>query len=575
MKKFILYFTFLAAATVPMLAQGPTAGSMSGQILGSDGKPLPDATVVLERNGTEAKSINTSADGRFTVDSLPPGEYTVVLVSRGKRLQTSKRVVIEAGAANKFSLDFADSQSVAAGSGEIVIAASAPTIQLDSAQVARAYDTNTVRSLPLLDRQYQQLIGLMPGVTPPEISEDRVQDPQARRTFHVNGLSSSANAYFQDGSYQVEPFSGQPSRIAPNESIQQMNVRTSNYNAEHGYAAGSWTNTVTRPGTNGLHGSAFGLNTNRYFVARNPLNSSTGNPGFNRNQFGGSVGGPIIANKTFVFGAYEGLIRRGEVLQLLSVPTADFRAGNFSSLSNGGVFNPASGSAIGAGRMPFPGGRIPVTSLNATSQAILAGLPLPNQPGQANNLVGGARLLEDNHRFDGKLDHRFSERSTGFFRYGFTQGSVDRGSLLGVLGDAAQSDLRNHNAVARLTQSFTNNLAGEFRAGFSRYRNLLQVGGNSSLLNQNLAAQGFSGGLPQINIAGFGSFGLPGNYPSKQVNNTFDFATNWNWHNGMHHLKFGAQLVAFRTSGFDAGAFSPRGTFNFGAGGTSEVDPIG
>jgi len=547
---------------------------MSGQILGGDGKPLSDATVVLEQGGMQAKSITTSADGRFMVDSLPPGEYTVVLVSRGKRLQTTKRVLIESGSASNFSLTFGDSQTETTKGGEIVIAASAPTIQLDSAQVSRAYDTNTVRSLPLLDRQYQQLIGLMPGVTPPEISEDRVQDPQGRRTFHVNGLPSSANSYFQDGSYQVEPFSGQPSRIAPNESIQQMNVRTSNYNAEYGYAAGSWTNTVTRPGTNGLHGSAFGLNTNRFFVARNPLNSTTGTPGFNRNQFGGSVGGPIIANKTFMFGAYEGMIRRGEVLQLLSVPSADFRAGNFSSLTNGAVFNPASGSAMGAGRMPFPGGRIPAISLNARSQAILAGLPLPNQPGQANNLVGGAALIEDNHRFDGKLDHRFSERSTGFFRYGFTQGSVNRGSLLGVLGDAAQGDLRNHNAVASLTQSFTNNLAGEFRAGYSRYRNLLQAWGDSSVLNQSLSAQGFSGGLPQINIAGFGSFGLPGNFPSKQVNNTFDFATNWNWHNGMHHLKFGAQLVAFRTSGFDAGAFSPRGTFNFGPGGTSSPTAI-
>ncbi len=574
MKRFLVCCTALIAAGISLWSQGTAGGSMSGQILGSDGKPLPEATIVLEQGGAQAKSISTSADGKFVVDSLPPGEYTVVLVSRGKRLQSSKRVVIEPGSANTFSLTFGDSQMEPEVKGEIVIAASAPTVQLDSAQVARAYDTNTVRSLPLLDRQYQQLIGLMPGVTPPEISEDRVQDPQARRIFHVNGLPASANGYFQDGSYQVEPFSGQPSRIAPNESIQQMNVRTSNYNAEYGYAAGSWTNTVTRPGTNGVHGSLFGLNTNRYFVTRNPLNSSASTPGFNRNQFGGSIGGPIIANKTFVFGSYEGLIRRGETLQLLSVPSVDFRAGNFSSLSNGGVFNPASGNSMGFGRMPFPGARIPVTALNATSQAILAALPLPNQPGQANNLVGGAKLLQDNHRFDGKIDHRFSERSTGFFRYGFTQGSVDRGSLLGVLGDAARSDLRNHNAVASLTQSFSDTMAGEFRVGFSRYRNLLQAGGNASALNQNLAALGFTGGIPQINISGFGSFGLPGNYPSKQVNNTFDFATNWNWHNGMHHLKFGAQLVAFRTAGFDAGPFSPRGTFNFGPGGTSSPTAI-
>jgi len=565
-----------AVAAIASTAFGQTsAGSVSGQITGTDGKGFGNVTVKMEaESGGAARSATTGADGRFTIVDVQPGVYTVMLESPDRSWKDSRRVTISRSDSSALNLSFSDSSKQGDEFTTLEIKADAPTIQTESAQSSRAYDTGYVRALPLFDRQYQELTGLMPGVTPPVVSEDRIEDPQATRSFNVNGLPAFSNAYFQDGSYQVESFSGRPSRIAPNESIQQMNVLTSNYNAEYGFSAGSWVNTVTRPGTNGVHGSLFGLNTNRFFAARNPLNSSENTPGFNRNQFGGSVGGPIIANKTFFLLAYEGLIRRGETLQVLTVPSAGFRAGNFNQLTGGGIFNPASGNASGAGRTMFAGSQIPASSINPVTRALLGQLPLPNQVGTANNLVGGATLLEDLHRFDGKIDHRFSEASTGFFRYGATHSSVNRGSLLGSLGDGAQADLKNHNAVASVTQSFSTRLAGEFRVGYSRYRNLIQPWGDSLNLNRDLAAQGFANGLPRIEIAGFGSLGLPGNYPSKPVNNTFDFATNWNWHNGMHHLKFGAQAIYIRADGFDAGVFSPRGTFFFGPGGTSSPAAI-
>lgn len=546
-----------------------TMGTLSGQVKGTNGQGLSNATVILEGPSSTGKRASTTSDGRFSIDGLPPGVYTVMLEFEGRRLSSSDRVTIAASGNTSVSLSFDDTGARTAGTGELEVKAQALTIQSHSAQVSRSYETNFVRALPLLDRQYQQLIGLMPGVTPPVISDDAIADPQATRTFNVNGLPAFANAYFQDGAYQVESFNGRPSRVAPNESIQQLDVLTSNYNGEHGFAAGSWNNTVTRPGTNGFHGSAFGLNTNRYFVTRSPLNSTPNTPGFNRNQFGGSAGAPIVKDKTFIFGSYEGLIRRGETLQLLTVPSAEFRAGNFGQLTGGAIYNPFSGNALGVGRVPFPGGRIPSAQISPVAQLLLGQLPPPNLDGSVNNLVGGAALRQGIHRWDGKIDHRFSEKSTGFFRYGFTQSAVDRGSLLGPLGDAAHAGLRNHNAVASVTQSFTTRLAGEFRAGFSRYRNRIHAAPDATGLTEGLAARGFAGGLPQINIAGFGSYGLAGNYPSKPVNNTYDLATNWNWHNGMHHLKFGAQLVHFRADGFDPGWFSPRGTFGFGPGATA------
>ncbi len=557
------------------------SGKITGRVAGEDGRGMDDVAIRLESGGTTAATGRSTADGTFTIENVPPGTYSIILEGGGVSFRNPTAITVGSGSTAPIDISFSQEEPAAGEAGELIIQAQAPTIQSDSSEVSRGYDTRFVRSLPLADRQNQDLISLMPGITPPVISQDRIEDPQARRSFNVNGLPAWASAYHQDGSYQSEPFSNKPSRVSPNESVQQLNIATSNFNGERGFAGGSWVNTITRPGTNNLHGSIFGLHTGRFFTARNPLNPNSNDPGFNRNQFGGSIGAPIVKNKTFIFGAYEALLRRGEVLQLDSVPTLDFRAGNFSALDGGVLYNPATGNALtGAGRTPFAGNRIPASSLSPVSQALLASLPAPTQLGSANNLAGNVGMLEDVHRFDGKVDHRFSPRSTGFFRYGFTHGSVNRASILGPLGDGAQAELRNHSATASYTHSLSNTLAAEVRAGYARYRNAISPWGDSASLDQDLAALGFSNGLPQITIAGFGSYGLAGNYPSRPVNNNWDIATNWNWHTGMHHVKLGAQAIQYRTSGFDAGPFSPRGSFSFGpgatalpGGSTSQFDP--
>ncbi len=568
------FFRYLAIAVITAaIGWSQQPGQLTGKVTDMLGQGVGRAEIRLKNaSGTVVRTM-AAEDGIFTFDSLPAGSYTVEIESAGRTQSSTKTLEINRSAPSSIELVF-DDQSRSAGSatGTIEIKAAAPTIQADSAEISRAYNTRLVRSLPLIDRQNQELISLMPGVTPPVLVEDRIVDPQRSRLFNVNGLPDFANAYFQDGSYQNENYSGKQSRIAPNSSVQQLNIRTSNYNAEHGFSAGAAVNTVTRPGTNSVHGSLFGLHTNSFLTTRNPVNFGPSTPNFNVNQFGGSAGGSIIKDKTFWFLAYEGYLRRGGVLQIATVPDQALRTGNFSQVQGLTIFNPNSGLTTGANRTPFPGNRIPTSSLNPVTQRILAELPAANLSGSANNLVGSALLREDQHRMDGKVDHRFSEKSTGFLRYGFTHGSVDRASIMGPLGDGAQAGMRNHNAVASLTQSLSNTLAAEFRVGYSRFRNAISPFVTDAALAGDLAARGFNQGLPQISIVGFGSYGLPANYPSKPVNNTFDAATNWNWHNGMHHLKIGAQAIHIRADGFDVGAFSPRGSFFFAPGGTSSIN---
>lgn len=554
-----------------------SGGKLTGRVTNDRGEALQEAEVRLRSSAGVQQRTRSDERGMYSFDNVAPGTYNVEIETNGK-IQSSPGVIeIGSTAMTMAQLVFEGPQTTPAPpTGPVTIEATSSPIQSSSAEVSRAYETRAVRSLPLIDRQNQELISLMPGVTPPVLLEDRVTDPQRTRIFNINGLPDVANTYFQDGAYANENYSGRATRIVSNEAVQQLNVKTSNYNAENGLAGGGWINTVTRPGTNGLHGSLFGLHTNRYLTRRSPVNFSTNQPGFNVNQFGGSVGGPVIKDKTFWFGAYERYNRRGSVLQIDTVPGMGIRGGDFSGVSGFTAYDPNSGTATGQNRVPLPGNRIPMFQMNPVSARILRELPQANLPGNANNLAGDALLLEDQQRIDGKIDHRFSEKSTGFFRYGLTHGNVERGSQLGALGNGATAGLRNHNAVASLTQSISTTLAAEFRVGFSRYRNRISpivLGGNT--MEQDLSNLGFNQGLPQISISGYGDYGYPANYPNKVVNNIYDAATNWNWHNGMHHLKFGVQAVAIRADGFDTGAFSRRGSFAFTPGATSSANMNG
>jgi len=347
--------------------------------------------------------------------------------------------------------------------------------------------------------------------------------------------------------------------------VQSFEVRTSNYNAEYGNSGGSWSSTITRPGTNAIHGSLFEFNTNSYFRAGRTMATSESSPRFNMNQFGGTAGGPIVPDKAFWFISYEGLLQRGRQEAVATVPAAGFGTGNFGQVPGAVLYNPFSGTSSGANRVPYGGNVIPASQFNTTAQQIFGLIPSPNLPGYTNNLTGNVPVLDDNHRIDAKLDHRLSERSTGFFRYGYTTGSVDQGSLLGVVGSPLNAEMRAMNALGSITQVFSTKLLAEFRLSYDRYRNRIGPWGDLSALN-GLAA--FPGGLPSINISGFSPLGFGADVPRKEVDNVFDGATNWMYHTGMHSFKFGLQGTELQSNGFMNPFFSSVGSFVFSPGAT-------
>jgi carboxypeptidase family protein len=539
-------------------APASAPGTFSGRLTGS-GMDGATVTVTSSANGA-SQTATTSSDGTFTFTNLMPGSYRVMVrLKSGLQLAENTLEVTPAGG----QLQVAFTSGPAGAAPNLELDGTAPTVETNSAEVSRSYDSQTIRSLPILDRQHQELITLMPGITPPVTATDRINDPQRTRTFNVNGQPAYTNLYNQDGAYDNEPFSGRPLRTEPNEAVQALEVRTSNYNAEYGIAAGSWASTITRPGTNALHGSLFEFNTNNYFRNGRALAASQTSPRFNTNQFGATAGAAAIPDKMFWFFSYEGYIQRGRQEAVATVPAAGFASGNFSQVPGATIFNPQS-TVFGASRTPFSGNTIPATQLNATSQRILGQIPAANLPGFSNNLVGSVPLLDDDHRLDGKIDYRFSEKTTGFLRYGFTQASVDQGSLLGAVGSPLNSEFRGMNAVASITQILTTDLLAEFRLGYDRYRNQVAPWNTTGIAGLT----GFPNGLPSINISGFSPLGLPANVPRKETDNVFDGASNWMYHTGMHSLKIGVGARELQSNGFSNPFFSSLGSFQFGPGAT-------
>jgi hypothetical protein len=179
--------------------------------------------------------------------------------------------------------------------------------------------------------------------------------------------------------------------------------------------------------------------------------------------------------------------------------------------------------------------------------------------------VGPIRLLDDNHRIDGKIDERFSEKSTGFLRYGYSQASVDQGSLLGPLGAPLNAEFRAMNAVGSVTHIFTKNFLAELRLGYDRYRN--RIAPWDLALPGNFTTA-FPNGVPSINIFGFSSIGVPANVPRKEIDNVYDGTAAFMWHTGMHSLKFGVYGRELQSNGFANPYFSGLGSFLFGPGAT-------
>src|SRR5262245_58542199 len=352
LRQFFLVSVFAAITAVPVAAQSHLA-TIRGVIVDPSGAPVPDVAVRAVNEATgEVRSATTRADnGRFAIPALQPGLYRVEAEKQGFAQRTDR---IELQVNQERWLDLA--LTVGPVTEKTAVVAFIEPVDRDSAALSTVIEERQVAGLPLDGRNYLELSLLAPGTAPaPQGSASSLRGDFA---LTANGGREDAQGFLLDGVYNVDPKLNTPGVRLPVDAIQEFGVLTNGYDSSFGRNAAGQINVVTRSGTNEFRGSLYGFVRTRALNARNffaPSNEPA--PDYNREQVGGSIGGPIVRNRTFFFGDYEHTHLREGITQLTNVPTDLERRGNFSQSLLPPPRDPQSGQ-------PFPNQTIPDFYIN-------------------------------------------------------------------------------------------------------------------------------------------------------------------------------------------------------------------
>ncbi|MDX2152444.1 MAG: carboxypeptidase regulatory-like domain-containing protein [Bryobacteraceae bacterium] len=564
---------FLAANKAD--AQMVTA-TLLGTVTDSSGAIIQDAAIVITETSTGVqRKTQSNSDGFYTQPYLPPGAYKVEIEVNGFKKFSRDNIELRVNSSVRVDA----SLEPGATTETVNVTAESPLLQTDRSDVNRTVSTQQVRELPIANRSFQALVGLLPGVTPPVANFTALEDPQGTNFYQANGQGNSANNVQVDGVDNNNPTLGLTIYIPPAEAVQEVNVSTSNYSAELGRAGGAVMNVVTRGGTNQYHGSLFHFHRNRDLRARNFFNFvPQPKPAFIRNQFGGTFGGPIVKNKTFFFGSYQGTLERRANTQLNTVPSAAWREGNFSGTPGLQLYDPFTGNADGTGRTPFVNNIIPRDRFSPITSRLLPFIPATTSAELANNLVGNVPFRYDGHNYDGRIDHSFNERNNIFVKYNYSPYKVAQDALLGfTVGDGVASKVRTHTVAINYNRQWSPTLIMEARAGYNRY--FADVNGNNiddplgsqlGIANPNpddISARG----MARFNVSGMPGMGPQVVYPLVNADNLFNVINNWTKIRGKHTIKWGADLRRIRADRFQPQGlgFGPRGRFDYNPGTTA------
>jgi len=531
---FVLGLSLLLAITA---AAQTHRASLRGIIYDANGAAIPSAAIKLTSPATGEVRENTSgAEGSYAFSSLPPGLYELTITKTQFMPQTQKiELLVNQELRKDITLQIGE---LPAG---VIDATYEASLQKENASLGTVIENRQITGLPLDGRNFYELSLLVPGAVPP--AQGSAGSARGDFAFSVNGAREDANNFLLDGVYNVDPklntFGVRPSV----EAIREFQMLTSTYDASFGRNPGAQVNVILNSGSNDFHGSAFEFHRNAAFDARNLFApASEPKPKYIRNQFGGSLGGPISRNRTFFFADYEGTRSREGITRITNVPTALERAGNFSQSLFGVPANPFTGQ-------PFTNGIIPDFFIHPVGRAIAALYPLPNRNEPFQNFVSSPILHDDNDSFDARVDHKLNDRADLVFRYSFGDRDLFEPftgptfSLVPGFGDTVNR--RSQNAMAALTLLITPNLVNESRLAFSRVASSVQQ--EASVLNSNVGLPTISPrerdlGLSFITITGFSPLGDEGNNPQNSVTNVYQFLNNSSYVHGNHLIKFGADL---------------------------------
>jgi hypothetical protein len=511
-------------------AAAQTTTTLMGTVTDKTGAVVPGAQVVATNTGTNlTRTAQTSMQGEYRMEFMPIGDYTVEVSANGFRKSVQNGVTLQINVPTRVDARL----DVGQISESVEVSAAAVSVNTDNAQIGRTVETAEITSLPIVGRNVYTLLSLTPGVS--SNSNSIVLGFPEQRTMINGGVDGGAGSvnYYLDGGNNMTGLRN-TGNIAPNpDAVEEFRVVTNSYSAEYGRFAGGMVNIITRSGTNAFHGSAFEFVRNDAFNAYDwgalsiaPLR---------RNQFGGSLGGPIRRDKTFFFATYSGL--RQNISQFLNsavVPTSLERSGNFSQ-SKTKPNDPTNGNA------PFAGGIIPASRFDAVALNIL------NKYVPAANLTGNGwqGFVPNPYNTDEvliKIDHAISDRHrlTGSY---YTTAGTNTIQPAGNLPWSTQSfNWRQQNINLSETASIGASMVNQFWTTYTR-----NFGGRLNLPGLSLHDFGSTfmpqgtPSLPQITVTGFFTLGQSIAGPNAGTN-FYSVRDSLSYTKGRHTFRFGGEL---------------------------------
>ncbi len=607
----LLFLLLQATAVFGQVDQG----SVAGNVQDPSGAFVPNAKVtLLNKDVGLSLETTTNSSGEYIFTPVRIGNYSLSVTSPGFSTTTQQNVKVEVGQHLQVNVQL----KTGASAETVEVTTAPPQLQADEGSVGQVIGEKTVNDLPLNGRNFTFLAQLGAGVNTPQAD---TRGNAANGAFSANGLRPSQNNYLLDGidnnSDTVDFLNGTNFIVLPPvDAIQEFKVQTADFSADLGRAAGAVLNATIKSGTNSIHGSVWEFFRNDVLDAADWFSNNTGTPKaeLRQNQFGASIGGPIIKNKLFFFGDYEGLRVVQGVTSTASVPTLTERNSGYSNLSDrlqtktqpdalgriiplGTVLDPATTRPVGTGfvRDPFLGpgsacsvatttdfsvgcnlNQIPTARIDPNAVALLNLYPLPTSGGVTTNFSSSPKSTQNRNAFDVRADFNPSDKNQVFFRFSYVDNPQFIPGPFGGIADggAFQQGIQTakaDQAALGFTHAFSPSAVNVARAGFNHlHTTRFGPEGNTLGIPAQFGIQGIpqvpeNGGLPGFTFGGLSNLGGNNFLPSDEVSQTLQITDDFTKIYGKHSFKTGIeyQHVKFSTlqPAYSRGQFDYNGTY--------------
>ncbi len=536
---------------------------VTGRITDSSGGAIPDVKVVLTNTGNgAARDTKTNNLGYYTLPLLQPGVYKLAAEKTGFRTTERSGIVLQVD--QRATLDF--TMQVGQLTQEVQVNAAPPLLDTVEPSVGQVIENRQVVEMPLNGRSYITL-GLATAGTMEPLANSREQG------FSAGGQRLSANNYLLDGadnnSYELANAGRMGGMVNPSiDAIQEFKVQTNSYSAEYGRGMGAVVNVTIKSGTNQIHGAAWEFLRNYDMDARNFFaNPTAGKPQYQRNEYGFAAGGPIIKNKTFIFGDWERTNIRQAQTAISTIPTILERSGNFSQETKT-LTNPLAAGA------PFPGNIIPASLIDPVAATLVGLYPTPQNSKLASNYLYNGPNDEDDLRYDIRIDHTFRAKDSIYGRishYGVTIPGILNLPPPAFGANAFDETIDGWNDFLGWNHVFSGSLIAVTRVSWSYNqfaRHNPAVGGTENL-NQKYGIPGgndsLAGGMSSFGITGYAQLGLGANNPTVRDSQNRQIMSDVNWSHGAQNIKFGVNVLKIQNnivnSNYEIGLWNFNGQF--------------